>query len=86
MLYNNQVVTSVSTNVEYDGTFTLPLIPADGYAIKGVTVVNADTNAVMEVITSFETIDIAGVNYQGIKLDNVTVNSQIKVTFEPVVI
>ena len=86
MLHNGQVVTSVSTNVEYDGTFTLPLIPADGYQIKGVTVVNSDTNAVLETITLFETINVAGVDYQGIKLDNVTVNSQIKVTFEPVTV
>ena len=85
MLYNGKSVTSVSTNVEYDGTFELPLVPADGYSIKGVTVVDSSTNAVLETITSFNTIIVGGVSYQGIRLNNVVVNSQIKVTFEQTV-
>lgn len=82
MLYNSNTVNSINTNVEYDGTFELPLIAANGYSIKSVTVVNADTGVDEQTITTFETLTVNNQSYQGVKLTNITVNSKIKVLFE----
>ena len=81
MLYNNTEVTSVTTNVEYNSIFKLPLIPANNYVINSVTVIDASDASVIETITDFETITINSVTYQGIKIDNVTQDIQIKVLF-----
>lgn len=84
MLYNGEIVNSININIEYDGTFELPLIPANNFNIKNVVVVNAETDEVIETIESFETITVGGKAYKGIKLQNITVNSKIKVSFEAV--
>lgn len=82
MLYNGNDVNSISTNVNYDGTFELPLIPSNGYTIKSVTIVNTDTGVDIQTITSFETLTVGNESYQGVRLENITVNSKIKVLFE----
>lgn len=80
MIYNNEKVNSVATLVEYDSTFELPLIPADGYKISKVTIVGPDANETD--ITSFEEITVKGTVYQGIKRENVSEDLQIKISFE----
>lgn len=82
MLFNNKMVNSINTNVEYDGTFELYLEAAADYSVKNVTVTNADTGVDTQVITQFETLTVNGQSYQGVKLENITVNSKIKVLFE----
>ena len=82
MLFNNKMVNSINTNVEYDGTFELYLEAAADYSVKNVTVANADTGVDTQVITQFETLTVNGQSYQGVKLENITVNSKIKVLFE----
>jgi hypothetical protein len=84
MIYNNQQVTAITTSCEYDSTIEVPLIPADGYKISTVTIINADDLSVIETLTSFETITVNSTSYQGIKLENVSKNLQIKVLFEAI--
>lgn len=81
-LFNGQEVSYINTTVEYNSTFELPILPATGYAIKSVTVVNADDNTTINTITDFEDIIVNGVTHKGIKLENIDANSQIKVLFE----
>lgn len=82
MLYNNQTVNSITTSIDYDGNFVLPLIAAPGYKISKATIVNADNPADIQTITSFEAITVGEASYQGINIDNVDKNYQIKILFE----
>ena len=82
MLYNNQTVNSITTSIDYDGNFVLPLIAAPGYKISKATIVNADNPADIQTITSFEAITVGEASYQGISIDNVDKNYQIKILFE----
>ena len=82
MMYGKKLVKSISDSVEYSGSIEIPLIPADGYKIGAVTIINAADSSTMQTINTFETITVDGVQYNGIKLDNVSKDLQIKVLFE----
>lgn len=82
MIYNGKQVNSVTATSEYNSTFELPLIPANGYKVSKVTVVDATDATVVETFTKFELINVGGATYDGIKLENLSKNIQIKVLFE----
>lgn len=82
MLYDGQTVNSVTTSVEYGGSFTLPLIAATGYSISKATLINADDESDTAVISLFESITIGETTYEGIKVDQVNKNYKIKILFE----
>jgi len=82
MLYSGQTVNSITTSIEYDGTFELPLIPAAGYRIAKATVVNTDDETDFTDITLFEDIVDGTTTYKGIALPLITKNYKIKILFE----
>ncbi len=82
MLQNGKVVNSIATSVEYDGSLEVVLVPDDGYKLSTVTLVDSTDKSVVEVINTFDDIVVNGVTYQGVKLENVSKNLQLKVLFE----
>ena len=50
--------------------------------IIAVTLVNASSSEVVEVIETFEDVKMNSVTYKHVKLENMTKNLQIKVLFE----
>ncbi|MBQ8044702.1 MAG: hypothetical protein IJ272_11285, partial [Clostridia bacterium] len=86
MIWDGKQVNSIPETVDYNSTHEIPLIPAEGYKISKVTIVDVakstKDNEVSEEITSFETITIGSATYQGIILKNITKDLQIKVLFD----
>lgn len=80
MVYLGKQANTVTTSVEYDSTLELLLVPTTGYKISTVTVVDADTSNVIEVISQFNVINNG--TMRGVQLENVSKNLQIKVLFE----
>ena len=78
MGYQGKQLKAITTSVEYGTALELSLVPADGYTISTVTVINADTSEVVEVISNFETINGST---RGIKIESISNNLQIKVLF-----
>lgn len=81
MLYDNKTVNTITTSVEYDGVFDMPLVPADGYEVSAVTVINMADASTVEVIEAFEDMIINNVTYKAVRLTNVSKNIQLKVLF-----
>ena len=81
VIYNKSELDSASITVDYNGSLEIPLMPTIGYSLNKVTVINAATLEELESFTEFETITVDGIKYDGIKLDNITYNIQVKVLF-----
>ena len=83
MMYNGKAANAVTTTTEYGSTFQLLLTSAPGYALKTVTVIDAKTSELVETVTDFDTVTDNGTTLiQGVTLENVSKDLQIKVLFE----
>ena len=82
MIYDHQTVSSVTTSIEYDGTFTLPLVPATGYQIAKATIINADDETDFTTITLFEDITEGAQALKRITMAQVNKNYKVKILFE----
>ena len=82
MIYKDKQVNVIANHlVEYNGAFELPLVPADGYKINKVTIVDAKNETTLEEITLFENIVVNDIEYKGIKQENISKDLQIKISF-----
>jgi hypothetical protein len=81
VIYNDQELDSVSINSEYNGTIEIPLAPAQGYSLKKVTIIDATTLEDIETFTEFKSFEINSKLYQGVRLENIINNIQVKVLF-----
>ena len=82
IIFEDSETSAISTNVQYDGSFDLYLAPAEGYRVKSVTLINASTSEEIEVINSFDEVQVDTITCKHAKLENVTKNLQVKVLFE----
>jgi hypothetical protein len=93
MIYNKNRVNSITDTVNYGEEVTISFNAADGFKLKSVTLVDADTLNVIKTISDeklddgsdadegFISIVADGVTYKGITIESVTNNMQIKVSF-----
>ena len=82
LFYNGNETNAITTSVKYNGSFELNLIPADGYVVSAVKIIDASDSSELEVITEFSDMLANGMSYKYTKLENITKNIQIKVLFE----
>ena len=82
LMFGDVETSSISTTVQYDGSFDLYMVPAEGYSVKEVTLINANTQEEIETISTFSTANAGGVSCSYTKLENITKNMQVKVLFE----
>lgn len=83
ILSGSQNNNSVSTNVSYGESYSIWLAPLAGYKIGKVTVIDSDTEEVIEVKTEFADVPESGNAYsETVNFENITRNLQIKILFE----
>jgi hypothetical protein len=82
LIFDEAETSAISTTVEYDGSYNLCMVAAEGYSVKAVTLINASTSEEIKVINTFENAQVDGITCKCAKLENITKNMQIKVLFE----
>lgn len=82
LIFKEAETSAISTTIQYDSSFDLYMAPAEGYTVKTVTLINTSTSEEIEVIDTFDSVQIDTVTCKHAKLENVTKNIQVKVLFE----
>ena len=83
---NGKHVSYINTTVPYNSSLNIPMAGNAGYDIEKVEVLDAETEEVLQTITTFTDINVGSLTYKGITLDNVIKDVKVKVSFKNTVL
>lgn len=79
---NGKQVSYINTTVPYDSDIEIPMVGNAGYDIEKVEILDAETEEVIQTITTFDEINVGSLTYSGVKLENVVSDIKVKVSFK----